>query len=74
MDLQLRETSQLTGADWAVWLERGDDWEMLASYKLGVKQREAVLAYARQKAVRGWLNGALTGKRFRSRRISPDAG
>jgi two-component system, NtrC family, sensor kinase len=67
--VQLKETSQLTGAMWAIWLERSIDWEILASYKLTAKDRVLLIEYLQTKAVEGWLNGALSGKRTRSRSI-----
>ena len=69
MSIQLRETSQLTGACWAIWLERTSDWEILAEYKLNLKNRSAILQYIQTQAVKGWLNGAMTGRRSRSRSI-----
>ena len=70
MDIQLKETSQLTGANWAIWLEHTTDWEPLAFHKLSPQNRSAFLRYIRTAAINGWLNGALTGKRSRSRTIS----
>jgi signal transduction histidine kinase len=69
MSIQLRETSQLTGACWAIWLERSSDWEILAVYKLNQKNRSAILQYIHTQAVKGWLNGAMAGRRSRSRSI-----
>jgi hypothetical protein len=31
LDIQLKETSQLTGSYWAIWLEHAAEWEILAS-------------------------------------------
>lgn len=72
MDLQLKETSQLTGAIWSVWLECTADWELLASYKLNARQRTLLMGLLAQPTVRGWLNGALTGKRSRSRTLTAE--
>jgi signal transduction histidine kinase len=69
MSIQLRETCQLTGACWAIWLERSSDWEILAEYKLNLKNRSAILQYIHTQAVKGWLNGAMAGRRSRSRSI-----
>jgi signal transduction histidine kinase len=69
MDNQLKETSQLTGASWAVWLEGGNVWEVLASYKINLKQRELFLKWLQQPAMKSWLNGALIGRRNRSRPV-----
>ncbi len=70
MDLQLKETGQLTGACWVAWLERINDWEALASYKINQQQRAVLLEYIQRPPVKAWLNGTLTGKRGRSRLIS----
>jgi signal transduction histidine kinase len=67
MSIQLKETSQLTGACWAIWLERSSDWEILAEYKLNLKNRSTILQYIHTQAVKGWLNGAMAGRRSRSR-------
>ncbi|MGD0879682.1 MAG: GAF domain-containing protein [Anaerolineales bacterium] len=69
MSIQLRETSQLTGAYWAIWLERSSDWEFLAEYKLNLKNRTTILQYIHIQAVKGWLNGAIAGGRSRSRSV-----
>ena len=66
MTLQLRETSQLTGACWAIWLEHTSEWEILAVHKLNAQNRSAILRYIQTQAVEGWLNGAMTGRRSRS--------
>jgi signal transduction histidine kinase len=67
MDLLLKETAQLTGATWAIWLERSNKWEALSSYKINLKQRAFFLKFILQPPIKPWLNGALTGKRSRSR-------
>jgi signal transduction histidine kinase len=69
MDIQLKETSQLTGACWAIWLEHTTDWEILAFYKLNAKKRSAILHFIETESIDGWLNRALTGRRSRSRTI-----
>jgi signal transduction histidine kinase len=74
MDLQLKETSQLTGAYWATWLEHTNDWEVLASYKINVQQRAVLLKYIQQPPLKAWLNKTLTGKRGRSRLSSQETG
>ncbi len=67
MDAQLKETSQLTGACWSIWLEHTTDWEILAAYRLNVQNRSTILRYLQQKAGNGWLSGALAGRRSRPR-------
>jgi signal transduction histidine kinase len=69
MSIQLKETSELTGACWAIWLERTSEWEFLAAYKLNIKNRSVILQYIQTQAVKGWLNGAMAGRRSRSRSI-----
>jgi len=69
MNIQLKETSQLTGACWAVWMELSSEWEILAIYKLNEKNRSAILHYIQTQAVECWLNGAMAGRRSRSRSV-----
>ena len=69
MTIQLKETSQLTGACWAIWLEHTSEWEILAVHKLNAQNRSAILHYIQTQAVEGWLNGAMTGRRSRSRSV-----
>ncbi len=67
MDVQLKETCQLTGACWAIWLEHSTEWETVASYKLNAKNRSVIFRYINTDAIDGWLKGALTDRRSRSR-------
>lgn len=67
LERQLKETSQLTGACCAVWLEHNVEWELLSSYKLQAKNRAAVLDYVRRPDMQGLLDGALIGQYRRSR-------
>ena len=74
MDIQLQETSQLTGAYWAIWLEHTTDWEILASYKLNAPSRQIILRYIQTAAVEGWIIRALAGSHSRSRSILHSTG
>ena len=74
MSIQLRETSQLTGACWAIWLEHSSEWEILAVHKLNAQNRSAIMGYIHTQAVEGWLNGAMTGRRSRSRSVLQSIG
>jgi two-component system, NtrC family, sensor kinase len=74
MDIQLRETGQLTGVCWAVWLEHNVDWEALATYRINAQLRKTLTRFLQQPSLRGWLNGALTGKRSRSRVLGSTVG
>ncbi len=74
MDIQLKETSQLTGAYWAIWLEHTSDWEILASYKLKAQNRSVLMHLIQTTTVKGWVNGALSGSRRRSRPIPHSSG
>ena len=69
MNVQLKETSQLTGACWAIWLEHANKWEILAFYKINARNRSVIINYIHDHAVEGWLNGDLTGRHRRSRSI-----
>lgn len=73
LERQLKETSLLTGACWAVWLERGAaEWFILAAYRLPRVRRAALMRYLEQPAVASWLAGALAGRHHRSRAL-PDS-
>jgi signal transduction histidine kinase len=73
MDRQLKETSLLTGACWAVWLERGAaEWFVLAAHKLPRARQAPLMRYLEQPAVAAWLAGALAGRTHRSRKL-PDS-
>ncbi len=74
LEVQLSETCQLTGAEWAVWLERDKEWGVRASYRLEGRRRTALLAYLELAPVSGWINGSLAGNRSRSRKLSPQTG
>ena len=66
MDIQLRETSQLTGACWSIWLEHIDKWEILAFHKLNSQNRTAILKYIQSQVGEKWLNSAMNGTRSKS--------
>jgi signal transduction histidine kinase len=74
LDIQLKETSQLTGSYWAIWLEHAAEWEILASYKLNARNCKILMNYIETPAIAGWLNGALSGSHVRSRSITPSTG
>ncbi len=73
-EIQLSETCRLTGANWAAWLTRPNEWEFLAVCKLTEKQRAAAMKYLGQNALAGWLNETLVSKRSRSRALPQTAG
>jgi len=74
LNLQLKEAGELTGAAWAAWLERSNDWEMLGNFKINLKQRNMILEYIRQPGLKSWLDGALAGKRIRPHSVSAHSG
>ena len=74
IDLQLKETSQLTGARWAIWLDHTSEWEVLASYGVNTETRNKLMHFINKTNVVGWLNGVLSGKRSRSRPILNSSG
>ena len=57
----------MTGAYWAIWLEYGVDWEILASHNVSRQSRSMILQFIRTTNIDGWLKGTLAGKRIRSR-------
>lgn len=72
---QLKETSLLTGACWAIWLERGAaEWFVLATYKLPRARRATLMRYLEQPSVAAWLAGALAGRHNRSRMLPESLG
>ncbi len=74
LERQLKETSQLTGALCAVWMEHSTDWEILAAYRLNSKSRNTVLRWIQNPELQGWINGALTGNHIRSRTAHANIG
>jgi two-component system, NtrC family, sensor kinase len=62
MEVQLRDTCQLTNAHWAVWMERSSGWEILASYGLTAQQRKIVLTFTQKTESKRWMEKALNGK------------
>jgi hypothetical protein len=74
IDLQLKETCLLTGADWAVWLEREDRWVVRAASRLDSHQRSVLLKYLRLPRVTGWINSVLLGNRDRSMKLTHEIG
>ena len=74
MDIQLKETSQLTGACWSVWLEHTNEWEILSGFRLNLHGRTSILRYIHTASIDGWLNGALSGRRIRSHSLSKSVG
>ncbi len=73
LEVQLSETCQLTGAEWAAWLELGRGWEVRAAHRLTARRRGALIAFLESAPISGWLNGALAANRSRSRKIPPQA-
>jgi signal transduction histidine kinase len=70
MEIRLKETSQLTDALWAAWLESDSDgWEIRAGYKINRQQSKALLEFLGRPPNKLWLNGALAGRHNRTRPI-----
>jgi signal transduction histidine kinase len=67
LEKQLKETSQLTGAGYAVWLEHNVGWEILASYKINIKSRKSILDYIKKADAEGTFDWSFSGKHKRSR-------
>ncbi|MGD0611667.1 MAG: GAF domain-containing protein [Anaerolineales bacterium] len=75
MEVRLKETSQLTGAAWAAWLEReAEGWEVHAAYQLNRQLAKALLAYLDHPGVEGWISRAMQGKQNRPRPTPPEIG
>jgi signal transduction histidine kinase len=74
MKLQLKQAGELTGAAWAIWLERSEDWGPICCYKISLKQRRIVFNLVKQPSIERWLDGALNGKRNISRKIPKNSG
>ncbi len=74
MAIQLKETSQLTGALWAAWLEFSSNrWNLRAAYKINRQQSKSLFDYLSDSAVKSWLNGAIAGRHYRARPIPSKA-
>ncbi len=59
VDIQLKETCQLTGAIWAIWLEHSSDWEILAFYKLNAQIRSTLMQYIKDGGSRGLVERSI---------------
>ena len=64
LKVQLKETSQLTGARCAAWLAHNVEWELLSSYQLNATCRAAILALVKKPYMQELFN---EGKYDRSR-------
>ncbi len=69
LDDQLKAACLLTGVSWAVWLERGNTWKVIASFKSLRRQTVRIIKWLEQPENSNWLAGLLGGKRSRSRLI-----
>ena len=69
---QLKQTCQLTGAQWAVWLcQMGEEWDIHSPVKLSQLQKSTLLGFVRNNEVNTWVTGALKSGRTRSRTMDP---
>jgi signal transduction histidine kinase len=67
-EAQLKQTCRITGAQWAVWLERTDEgWNFSTHYALNKNRAAALKAFLDQPKMVSWLSGALSGGRMRSK-------
>jgi len=72
MAIRLKETSLLTEASWAAWLESDvDGWALRAGFKVNRRQAHSLLEFLSRTPNKIWLNGALAGKHNRTRRVPP---
>ena len=68
----LKEGCQITGAEWAAFIERESGrWQFRASHQLGKQRKEALAAYITTASTDAWLCGSLTGGHMRSRTSVP---
>ena len=73
LEATLKEGCQITNADWAACVERGNaSWRFEASYRLNKKKQSAALSYLNDAAIDRWLCGALTGGKSRSKKLPKD--
>jgi len=70
LEFQLREIGQISGANWAVWLEWiPGGWKLCATYHLTPAIKSAELEYLKSAQVNTWLGGAMVGQRSRVRTV-----
>jgi signal transduction histidine kinase len=62
LDIQLREAGQLTGINWAVWLEQAPPWKLLASYKLKANTCSEIIEFITSLTNVNWLDESNSGK------------
>ena len=73
IESSLKESCQITGADWAFCAERGSaGWRLESSYKLNKKRQALAINYINSGAVDRWLCGALAVGKSRARKIVED--
>jgi signal transduction histidine kinase len=71
----LKETCQITNAEWAALLDRETGrWQVRAAHQLGRPSRESLLEQLSRPAVDAWLCGAVNAGRTRSRSALEVAG
>jgi signal transduction histidine kinase len=68
-ELQLKRLCQLTGMQWAVWIEKNEDWSICASSLPSQIQKAEILELLRHSEVNNWVGASLAGERYRSRTI-----
>ncbi len=69
LDIQLKDAGQLTGINWAAWLESTENWKLLGSYKFTQKQYKELLKLIGRSEIRTWINNALASKSIHSRTV-----
>ena len=73
----LKDACQITGATWAICVERTQSkWELKCAYRLTKIREKWIYAYLADDNVDRWLCGAIAGGRSRSRKLAaePKAG
>lgn len=73
-DMQLQETCQLTGSNWAVWLERDETWIIRAKCHINKDKCIKLLNYLNNPSITDWINSAITENRNRTKRIQTEIG
>ncbi|NOY98731.1 MAG: GAF domain-containing protein [Chloroflexi bacterium] len=67
----LKEASEITGATWAVCVERRDSgWRLKTAHRLNKTRQSLFLDYLAKSSTDAWLCGAIAGGRTRSRKLS----
>jgi two-component system, NtrC family, sensor kinase len=70
----LKQCVKLTGASFAVWVEKENQaWTLIDKYGLNKQRQASLLRVLRSNKIGGWLSGGIANNRTRYRQLDDDA-